>query len=129
MSLVQLLVGGCCIQVGLKEEDMQCQATFCLLLVVCGIVQLAQCCAGLYMIIRQVGAEGEEPRAVLWFLEVVLWISVLHAVVTNSCENLKLQATASVYLSVSALLWLSTLVSWLVWYTSGGHRNSVLNWH
>ena len=45
------------------------------------------------MVSRQVGAEGEEPRAVLWFLEVVLWISALHAVVTNTCENLKLQAT------------------------------------
>ena len=48
--------------------------------------------AQLQQISRQVGAQGEEPRAVLWFLEVVLWISVLHAVVTNTCENLKLQA-------------------------------------
>ena len=116
VAMIQMLVGSCCIQVGLKEEDLQCQATFCSLLVVCGLVQLVQSGVGVYMISRQVGAVGEEPRAVLWFLEVVLWISVLHAVVTNSCENLKLQATASLYLSASALLWMLTLASWVAWY-------------
>ena len=143
VSLVQMLVGAICIQVGMKEEDYQCQATFCSLLIVCGVVQLLQVAVGVVMVClcplslclslpvpvlvcpaplfsmsvfewvcisvvgicpdahahaqllqisRQVGAQGEEPRAVLWFIEVVLWISVLHAVVTNSCENLKLQA-------------------------------------
>ena len=59
---------------------------------VLGIVPDTHAHAQLQQISRQVGAQGEEPRAVLWFLEVVLWISVLHAVVTNTCENLKLQA-------------------------------------
>eukprot|EP00802_Teleaulax_amphioxeia_P014150 Tamp_14211.p2 GENE.Tamp_14211~~Tamp_14211.p2 ORF type:complete len:361 (-),score=77.75 Tamp_14211:183-1265(-) len=127
ISLVQMLVGACCIQVGLKEEDQQCQATFCSLLVVCGVVQLLQSTVGVYMVSRQVGAEGEEPRAVLWFLEVVLWISALHAVVTNTCENLKLQATTSIYLSVSALLWFITLLSWFVWYNSRRASEVLMN--
>ena len=50
VSLVQMLVGAICIQVGMKEEDYQCQATFCSLLIVCGIVQLLQVAVGVVMV-------------------------------------------------------------------------------
>ena len=48
---------------------------------------------GVYMVWWQVGAEGEEPRAVVWFMEVVLWISALHAVVTIKKKSKKLRPT------------------------------------
>ena len=91
ISLVQLVVGGICIQVGMREEDTVCQATFCSLLILSGVFQIVHSFVGMRFVIRRLGTEAEETRMILWCVEFILWLSVLHAVVTNSCENLKLQ--------------------------------------
>lgn len=93
-SLFQVTVGTACIQVGFKEEDRICMATFCSLLIVCGFVKLVQASIGVFLIIRRIGIKGEEARATLLLVEFLLWVSVLHAVVTASCENLKLEVAS-----------------------------------
>uniref|UniRef100_A0A7S4KQG5 Uncharacterized protein n=1 Tax=Guillardia theta TaxID=55529 RepID=A0A7S4KQG5_GUITH len=116
ISLVQLVVGGICIQVGMREEDTVCQATFCSLLILSGVFQIVHSFVGMRFVIRRLGTEAEETRMILWCVEFILWLSVLHAVVTNSCENLKLQAMASLYLTSTFLLWLITGILWSVWF-------------
>jgi len=116
IALVQLIVGGICIQVGMREEDTVCQATFCSLLILCGFFQIIHSFVGMRSVIRRLGTEAEETRMILWCVEFILWLSVLHAVVTNSCENLKLQAMASLYLTSTFLLWLITGLLWSLWF-------------
>ncbi|KAJ1477089.1 hypothetical protein T484DRAFT_1964154 [Baffinella frigidus] len=117
VAMLQLLVGSLCIQVGLKEEDRICQATFTSLLIVCGMMQLLQCGTAMYLIWHQIGAGGEEVRAVLFMAEVILFISVLHEVATAACENLKLELMSMLYLGSCSLTWATTGILWFAWYT------------
>jgi hypothetical protein len=59
-----------CDQVGLREEDSMCQATFGSLLVIAGFAQLVQACVCVYLVLNHVGIEGEEPRTCLFLIEV-----------------------------------------------------------
>jgi hypothetical protein len=116
VAMVQMLVGSFCIQVGLKEEDRLCQATYTSLLIICGAMQLLQCGTSLYLIWHGIGLGGEEVRAVLFMGEVMCFISVLHELATASCENLKMEIMAVLYIVTCSLIWATTGILWLSWY-------------
>ena len=103
-------------QVGMREEDSQCQATFGSLLVVVGCAQLLQSGLGAYMVVQEVGIEGEEPRTCILLVEVILWVFVAHELLLDACQNRKLPMAATVYLLATVSVWATSAAVWMAVY-------------
>ena len=113
LVLFHIVMGSTAIQVGLREENVVCEASFSTLMIIAGFLQLVQAAFGMYMVVYSVGFEGEELRLCLWMIELVAWTLVSHALLTDICGNRKIHATAILYLISSLIVWVITVVLWI----------------
>ena len=116
LALFHLLMGSTAIQVGLREENVVCEASFSTLMIIAGFLQLLQAALGMYLVFHSIGFEGEELRLCLWMIELVAWTLVAHALLTDICGNRKIHATSVLYLCSSLLVWVLTFALWLSAY-------------
>ena len=113
LVLFHIIMGSVAIQVGLREENVVCEASFSTLMIIAGLLQLVQASLGMYMVVYAIGSEGEELRLCLWMIELVAWTLVSHALLTDICGNRKIHATSILYLFSSLIVWIITLILWL----------------
>jgi hypothetical protein len=116
LVLFHMIMGSTAIQVGLREENVVCEASFSTLMIMAGFLQLTQAALGAYMVVHSIGMEGEELRLCLWMIELVAWTLVSHSLLTDICGNRKIHATSILYLTSSLLIWIVIVILWLSAY-------------
>jgi hypothetical protein len=70
VAMIHMMVASCCIGVGLREEDNVCSASFGNLLVIVGFTELVQAGLCVYLVLRDIGIEGEHARTCILLIDV-----------------------------------------------------------
>lgn len=70
VAMIHMMVASCCIGVGLREEDSVCSASFGNLLVIVGFTELVQAGLCVYLVLRDIGIEGEHARTCILLIDV-----------------------------------------------------------